>query len=79
MGFALLVSCQTQIKDDKGIVLARVHDDYLYESDLVNIVPDNISHHDSIVIIRNYVNNWIKTKLMVEKAKFNLTDEQFDF
>lgn len=75
----MLSACQTQIKDDKGIVLARVHDDYLYESDLNNIVPDNLSHHDSIVIIRNFVNNWVKTKLMVEKAKFNLTDEQLDF
>jgi len=75
----MILACQTQIKDDKGIVLARVHDDYLYESDLENIVPNNISHHDSIVIIRNYVNNWVKTKLMVEKAKFNLTDEQQNF
>ncbi len=75
----MIMACQTQMKDDNGIVLARVHDDYLYESDLKNIVPSNISHHDSIVIIRNYVNNWVKTKLMVEKAKFNLTDEQQNF
>lgn len=79
IAIAMIMACQTQIKDDNGIVLARVHDDYLYESDLINIVPDNISHHDSIVIIRNYVNNWVKTKLMVEKAKFNLTDEQQNF
>ncbi len=76
---ALLMACKTQIKDNKGIVLARVHDEFLYETDLSGIVPKNTSSHDSIVITRNYVNNWIKTKLMVEKARFNLTDEQMSF
>ena len=71
--------CENRIKDDNGVVLARVFDDYLYEEDLANIVPANTSHRDSIFIVRNFVNNWIRTKLMVEKAKYNLTNEQLDF
>lgn len=74
-----LNGCKGSLKDNKGIVLARVHNDYLYEKDLESLVPENSTVHDSIVFVRNYVNNWIKTKVMVEKAKFNLTDDQMDF
>ncbi len=78
---ALLVfnACNARIKDDNEVVLARVFDNYLYETDLQGIITNNTSHRDSIVIVRNYVNNWIKTQLMVEKAKYNLTEEQLDF
>ena len=67
------------MQDDSKIVLARVYDNYLYEYDLEGIITDNVSHRDSIVIVRNYVNNWIKTRLMVEKARYNLSDEQLNF
>ena len=72
-------ACNSRIKDKDEVVLARVFDNYLYESDLSGITTENTSHRDSIVMVRNYVNNWIKTKLMVEKARFNLTKEQLDF
>jgi hypothetical protein len=74
-----LFACQSRIKDDKEVILARVHNNYLTNTDLSGIVPENTLHRDSIVLIRNYVNNWIKSQLMVEKAKFNLTDDQLDF
>jgi len=72
-------ACNRRINDSDGVVLARVHNEYLYEEDLAGIISSNTSHRDSIVMVRNYVNNWIKTKLMVEKAHFNLTDKQLDF
>lgn len=72
-------ACNNIMQDDSKIVLAKVYDNYLYEHDLEGIITDNVSHRDSIVIVRNYVNNWIKTQLMVEKAKYNLSDEQLNF
>ncbi len=72
-------ACNNIMQDDSKIVLARVYDNYLYEHDLEGIITDNVSHRDSIVIVRNYVNNWIKTQLMVEKARYNLSDEQLNF
>lgn len=74
-----LTACNSRMKDNKEVVLARVHNNYLTDTDLAGIVPPNTSHRDSIVLFHNYVNNWIKAQLMVEKAKFNLTDEQLDF
>jgi len=82
LSFAALLAftaCNSRINDNKGVVLARVHNEYLYEQDLAGIISSNTSHRDSIVMVRNYVNNWIKTRLMVGKARFNLTEKQLDF
>jgi len=64
---------------DKGTPLARVGDEVLYEKDLEGLLPDNISPQDSLVWVRNYVNSWINTKLIINKAKENLKPEQLNF
>ena len=67
---------------DKGAesILARVYDKYLYESEIEDVVPKGISPKDSISIVQNYINNWIKQKLILYKAESNLrnADKQFD-
>ena len=60
-------------------LLARVHDKYLYASDIRSIVPDNISPRDSISIVRSYVNDWVRTNVIIYHAQQNLTSEQLDF
>ncbi len=75
----LFVSCRSGIDTTKGTPLARVGDEYLYETDLKGLLPSNISLEDSIVWVKNYVNNWVRTKLLIEKAKQNLKPEQLDF
>lgn len=58
--------------------LAKVHDKFLYESDIKSLFNSNISKEDSIVIARNYINDWIKKQLLVQKAELNLTEESKD-
>ena len=60
-------------------VLARVNDDYLYESDIKGIVPEGTNVKDSISIVRNYVNNWITEMLELNKARRNLLEEDMQF
>jgi len=74
-----LSGCGPAINNDKGTVIAKVHDLYLYESDIKGLVPKGTSMHDSIAMVKNYTDNWIKTQLMVDQAKKNLTEEQLDF
>ncbi|MCF6342581.1 MAG: hypothetical protein L3J31_07240 [Bacteroidales bacterium] len=73
------VSCNRAMTTDDDTILARVHDEYLYASGLRNIIPENTTPHDSIVLVKNFVNNWVKTKLMTHQAEKNLTGEQLDF
>ncbi len=78
--FALaLNSCINVPKQSDENVLARVYDDYLYESDLKGIVPDGTNVKDSIAIVWNYVNGWIVEKLELSKARRNLLDEDMQF
>ena len=56
--------------------LARVHNQYLYPRDLMGIIPQGSSATDSALIARSYVNQWIRKRVMLKQAEFNLTAEQ---
>ncbi|MCF8368796.1 MAG: hypothetical protein K9G76_07110 [Bacteroidales bacterium] len=60
-------------------VLARVHNKYLYESELKDVVPAGTSLKDSISIVKNFVNNWVSENLYLDKAEKNLLDEDKKF
>jgi hypothetical protein len=71
-------SCGSSGKKEEGVV-ARVYDDYLHKTDLIGIVPAGTSSKDSASIVKNYINNWIKQKLVIHNAEENLSDKQKDF
>lgn len=70
--------CNSSLTDDKGNELARVANEYLYETDVIGLVPENTSTHDSIIIVRSYIDNWVRTRLMIEQAKKNLAIQNLD-
>lgn len=74
----LIIACNPKIKTENEEPLAMVHDKYLYKSDLEGLFVNNISKDDSVVIARNYINDWIKKQLLVGKAEIYLTDESKD-
>lgn len=70
------VGCnQISSNENMGRPIARVHDRILYEKDLVGIVGDNNSPNDSIVVVNNYVNTWVRQTLMLYQAENNLPAE----
>ena len=71
----MLVSCTKQKISESDRPVAKVYNSYLYMSDLEGLVPSQISKDDSIIMVRNYINNWVKKQLMVRKAEINLSDE----
>jgi len=74
----LTVSCNKRSIDDNDKALAKVHDKFLYESELSKLFTTNYSKDDSVTIARNYINDWIKKQLMLQKAELNLVDESKD-
>jgi hypothetical protein len=62
-----------------GQTVARVYDKYLYSSDLKGVVAAGTSSQDSIEIVKNYINNWIRQELLVHHAEDNLSSDQQDF
>lgn len=71
-------SCSKSNNEIENIPLARVHNKFLYESDIKSLFNSNISKEDSIVVARNYINNWIKKQLLMQKAELNLNEESKD-
>lgn len=72
-------SCLNRPGNSSEPVLARVKDIYLYESEIRSIIPAGANPADSLTMVRNYVNNWVKDQLLVHKAEQNLTEEDMNF
>jgi hypothetical protein len=60
------------------VPVAKVNDKILYLSDLQHIFNKNQTKEDSAGFAQTYIENWIKTQLLLKKAELNLNDEQLD-
>ena len=74
--FALFLFSCDLIQDKSDQILARVNDDYIFNSDLKKVFPENLSIEDSILFTNNFINNWAKRKLLFEKALINLDESE---
>lgn len=72
----LISGCKHFDKHPAQQSLARVGDKYLYASDVQDIFPNNLSENDSLLILNNFIDKWIKKQLLLQKAELNLTSEQ---
>lgn len=71
--FSVFFSCQNNENKTK---LAQVYDKTLYLEDIQGIIPKNISPEDSLTIIKNRIDFWIKKQTILKRAELNLTKEQ---
>lgn len=60
-------------------VAVEVGEYKLYLKELDNLVIKGISAEDSAIIVNNFIENWIKEKLVLQKAELNLDQNQQDF
>ncbi|NQX98496.1 MAG: hypothetical protein HRT73_11545 [Flavobacteriales bacterium] len=78
LSLSCLFSCSLFNKEVAENPIARVDEMYLYESDIVGIVPQSTTKEDSTLIIDNYIQGWIKDNLILYKAELNLKENQKD-
>lgn len=76
----LAISCKKKTSSDEKSdrVIARVYDKYLYAEQVSDIVPPGASKADSLMLIRNYVQNWVRRQSVLKRAEDNLDDELKD-
>jgi hypothetical protein len=72
----LLSSCDYIKRSDERIPVARVHESYLYQDDIEDLVFDGISKKDSTLIVQNFINHWATQQLLVDGALLNLSEEK---
>ena len=52
-------------------IVAIVNTEKLFRKDLKEILPNNISKQDSIVLVNGYINDWAIKQLLLKKAETN--------
>jgi len=71
-------SCDYFKQETKKIPVARVNKTYLYEEDVKDLISENTSKEDSILIVSNYINRWATQQLLIDQAKINLSQDKLD-
>jgi len=74
----MLVSCNFRHSRNDEKPLARAYGNYLYPSDILEMIPPGTTKEDSLDMIKSHIELWLKKKALVNKAEFNLTAAQKD-
>ena len=72
---ALLLFSGCQQAVDQSPLVARVYDHELRKADLQGLVGEGVSAEDSMAIIDNYVDQWVRQTVMLSKAEKNVSDD----
>ncbi len=73
---ACIVSCQNFKNKINKKAIARVNETYLYQEDIKELIPKNISDVDSISFINHYIKTWATRQLFIDQALRNLTEKE---
>ena len=74
----LLGSCDFYEKNANEVVVAECYGTYLYASDLKGIVPEGVSAYDSLQRVNDFIDSWIKRRVLVHQAEKNLDKDALD-
>ena len=74
---AMLVSSCDYFKAPKEPkAIARVGKKYLYQEDILDLVPKGTSKNDSIAIVKSFIDRWATQQLLFEASERNLSNEK---
>lgn len=72
----LVTGCDLIEKTDDREIIARVNDSYLYKDDVASLISENATSEDSALIVSNFIKRWATQKLLIDRAKFNLSEQK---
>lgn len=72
----ILAGCNFLNEPEEKEVVARVNDSYLYREDVAKLISENTSPEDSALLVNNYITRWATQKLLLDRARVNLSGEQ---
>jgi hypothetical protein len=73
--FLSLGSCNPNLSEKEDIedtLLAEVHQQKLFLSELQNLFHENLSPEDSVALVHAYTQRWVKDQLLLAKATENI-------
>lgn len=72
-------SCKPNAVGKDDVLLARVQEKYLRYSDISKYVTPGLNASDSLQLVQNFVNAWVRNEILVQHADLNLPDSLKDF
>jgi hypothetical protein len=76
----LTPSCrQDSVTGSDDLLLARAYTSRLYLSDVAGIVPPGSFPEDSALILKRYVDNWVRQQVFLHHATLNLDPARMDY
>lgn len=69
---SMVISCDYFRAPKKPKAIARVGESYLFQDDIIDLVPKGTSKKDSIAIVKSFINTWATQKLLFEAAERNI-------
>lgn len=72
----LTISCDYFKTPKEPEAIARVGEEYLFKSDIENLIPKGTSKNDSIVIVQTFIEKWATQKLLYKGAELNLSKDK---
>lgn len=60
------------------VKVAKIGSNVLYESDVTSLMPEGVSAEDSATMVRQYIDTWALSKLLLLKAEENLSKSEKD-
>ena len=74
---ALVVLASCHRKEDP--VVAQVYQYKLYTSEIRTAMPVGLSQDDSLVLVRDFIDSWVKEKLVLHEAEKKLSPREKNF
>ncbi len=66
-------------KETEDEVIARAFNEYLYKHEIDNILEPGTSYEDSAIIVKRYLDTWVRQQVLLNAARNYLTEEQMNF
>jgi hypothetical protein len=77
--FGIIVfSCSKRRNSQEDPILAKVYDNNLYSSQLTGIIPEGISDQDSLLVVKDHIDKWVRNQLLLHLADMNLDESEKD-
>ena len=77
LSFALLLCSSCRRNEDP--VVAQVYQYKLYTSEVQAGMPSGLSQEDSLALVRDFIDNWVKEKLILHEPERHLSPREKNF
>ncbi len=72
----IATSCNKKNANKNEGAIAKAYNEFLYPTDIKGLLSISLSAADSERVMKSYIDNWIKNKVLAHKAEENLSDKE---